>query len=85
MFICESLKHAKVILKGGMATIHKIGENVCNWEMWGYTGNFMQYGNVSRKKIKENPVASKFQTTHFFSHAQHWYLKVSLDTKVLTI
>jgi hypothetical protein len=54
---CESLKHAKVILKGGMATIHKIGENVCNWKMWGYTGNFMQYGNVSRKKIKENPVA----------------------------
>ena len=53
MFICESLKHAKVILKGGMATIHKIGENVCNWEMWGYTGNFMQYGNVSRKKIRK--------------------------------
>jgi hypothetical protein len=33
VFICESLKHAKVILKGGMATIHKIGENVCNWKM----------------------------------------------------
>lgn len=72
------------IFTGGMATIHKLGENVMqlgnlrlNWE-------FYAIGKVYRKKIRKNPVALKFQTTNF-SHAQYWYLKVSLDTKVLTI